>query len=329
MLEESASILEALGDRFIYVNVLISRGILAFSRGDYTIAKELFDQGLSVAREIKDPWGMADALTNLGCVLRVQGDYDAARLHFEQALEAYRHWGRSAWCADPLCALSENAMSQGDLSSASSYLQEAAQYTEGSRNSWLEVLVIYFLGLLAYYQGDLNGAGNLLERAIAIARESRFRPDLSRSLVTLGRVLRAQGQAEQARLLITEGLSMFVECDCRLGIATALEALAGAASPENAQPAASLLGTAEALRTTIGAPLPPVDRLAHERDVAEIRTRLDESLFTEAWERGQAESYKAVVAEILTVFRSKHPPTAGSTAHDGLPPRPTTALGST
>lgn len=288
MLEESSAILEELGDKFLFVSVLVSRGIIALISGDYPCARVHFDRSLAIAREIGDPWGMADALTNIGCVLRIQGDYAAARSHFEEALRIYQEGGRGIWCTDPLCALAENDIVQGNLSAARSHLQDASASAETSENKWLQTLVGYFLGLLAYYEGDMEHAAALLAKAMAIAQGSQYKPDLARSLVTLGRVMHARGEAARAAALLGEGLGLFREIDSKLGIATALEGFAGLVVPEDAERAARLFGAAEAIRAAIGAPLPPVDRPAYERDVAAARVQLGEAAFADEWAEGQA-----------------------------------------
>ena len=329
MLEESAAILEELGDKFVSVNVHISTGLVAFWLGKYAGARAGFQRALELAREIGDPWGAADALTNIGCVERVQGEYARAESHFQQALKIYVDWGRGGWCADPLCALAENALAQGDLTTARARLGEAMKYAETSGNSWLKVLVDYFRGLLAYYEGDMEQACALLDATAVLARASEYKPDLARTLVSLGRALGAKGDSAKARLSAVEGMRMFSDSGCTLGVATALEILASLAPPHKADQAARLLGTAEAVRAALGTPLPPVDRSDHERDLLVIRGRLGDDAFADAFARGREASCHRVVLEILETFRSTHPeyfvappPVAGS------PPRPTTVLGS-
>jgi hypothetical protein len=60
-----------------------------------------------------------------------------------------------------------------------------------------------------------------------------------------------------------------------------------------------LLSTAHALRETMGAPLPPVDRAAYDALVAACRAHLGETVFAETWARAAARSYQEVVQEVL------------------------------
>ncbi len=60
-----------------------------------------------------------------------------------------------------------------------------------------------------------------------------------------------------------------------------------------------MFGNATAIRSTIGAPLPPADRLGYERDIVAVRAKLGEPAFVKAWSQGQAEPYEVVAAGIL------------------------------
>jgi len=300
MLEESAAILEDSGEKYIFSSVLISLGIIDLGFGDYSAARAHFEHGLAIASEIGHPWGMADALTNLGCVYRILGEYSTANAHLGQSLQVYQEHGHSIWETDVLCALAENAIAQGDFSTARFHLQAASNHFEISENKWLQTLVSYFRGLLAYYEGDAVTATRLLGETAALAREGQYKPDLARSLVALGRVRRTLGQVLPACELLLEGLDLFRALGHKLGITTALEELGTvrAAQGEGVQ-AAMLFSTAHALRTTLGAPLPPVDRPAHESVVAACRTQFGETAFAEVWAYAAARPFQEVVEEIL------------------------------
>ncbi len=306
MLEESSTILDELGgDKYLSAGLLLSRGTIAYDLGDYGSAASHFHRSLDIGREIGDPWGVGDALTQIGFILRTQGDFAAARSHLEEALRVYQRCGTGVWCADPLCGLAENEMVQGNLPAANSYLRQASLYAETPGYRWLQVRMMYIQGLLVYYEADIERAAMLLERSTELARGSHFRPDLPRSLVALGRVLRARGETLRAIGALTEGLTMLWKNDSRLGIAMVLEEFAGLEVSTDAEGAVRWFSAAEAIRSTIGAPMPPVDRADYERDVAAARARLGEAGFAEAWGRGQTVAHGVVVAEVLALFGAR------------------------
>jgi len=300
MLEESVAIFQELGDQYFIAISLGSLGIVLLGSGEFSSARAYFEKALSASRKIGHVWGIADALTNLGCVARIVGDYDIGRTYLEEALQIYKEQGFSIWRADPLCALAETNIAQGDLSSARLRLQEASALVEKSENKWLQTLVSYFLGLLAYYEGDMQRAADFLEVSMTIARNSQYMPDLARSLNTLGCVMGAQGNANRAVALLRESLDLYHRLDQKLGIAISLERLAELASEKNALYAARLFGLAEEIRETVGAPLPPVDRLSYENAVARARAQLDETAFALAWSAGRAVSLEKMTALVLS-----------------------------
>jgi predicted ATPase len=299
MLEESLAILEDLGDRYLHAGLLISLGIVACGVADYALARAHFERAVALGRELRQPWIIADASTNLGCVLHKQGDYVSAQSHFEEALRIYQERGSTQWAADPLCALAENDMAQGNLTAARTRLQDAAARIEGSENKWLRVLVGYFLGLLGYYEDKAEHTAALLEETVVLARQNQLKPDLARSLITLGRVRHAQGDAAQAAALAREGMNLHRQMKHTLGAVTALEVLAGVALAAEPERAAQLLGAAEAIRLAIGTPLPPIERPVHDRQIATIHAQLDERTMALAWASGQVMSVDEAIAYAL------------------------------
>jgi predicted ATPase/DNA-binding SARP family transcriptional activator len=302
MLEESAAIMEDLGDRHGLAGVLTYLGMVDLRFGDYACARTGFERGLALAREIEDPTGMADALSGLSCVYWSLGEYAAAQSCGEQALQVYQEHECSVWETVVLCGLAQNAICQGDLAAARLRLQAATNLPTISEYKWLQTLVHYYRGLLSYYEGDAVAAMTLLEEATALAREGQDRSDLARALVALGRVRCTLAQLLPASELLMEGLDLFRVLGHKLGIANALEELGALSAVQGDGVQAALrLGTAQALRERIGAPLPPVDRAAHDSLVAGCRAQVGETAFAEAWARGAARPWQEVVEEVLNL----------------------------
>jgi len=296
LLEESVAILEESGDRFLIGRALTQLGELAYALGDYAAARAYMERSVSASREIGDPEGVSTALSGLGQVLWVQGDYVSAREVFEEAVTLCQ-----TCCMDTvgLWSLAANDLAQGNLAAAREHIRAASALAEQAENKWQQVRARYFRGMLAYYEGDLGNAALLLEGGIAILRTFQDKIWLAQLLVTLGRTRSAQGETARAAVLFGESLDLYCKLGHKHGMATALEGLAGLASSENAERAAWLFGAAEAIRAAIGAPLPPVDRPAHERDVAAIRAQLAEAAFAAAWAEGRAMPLAQVVSLAL------------------------------
>src|SRR5205085_9681097 len=98
-----------------------------------------------------------------------------------------------------------------------------------------------------------------------------------------------QGTAELGCTLCQRSLALVLEGDTKELIPAILEGLADIVARQGERVwAARLWGAAEALRETIGTPLPPVERDTYERSVAAVRTQLGEKAFATAWAEGRA-----------------------------------------
>jgi tetratricopeptide (TPR) repeat protein len=116
----------------------------------------------------------------------------------------------------------------------------------------------------------------------------------------LGRLAAAQDDLAGAGEQLREALARHRRLGTRLGIAETLEALADLAGQlQEWERAARLLGAAEALREQIGAPIPPVERTAHDRATALTLERLGEEAFLAAWAEGRAMGWEQMVGQVV------------------------------
>ena len=141
-------------------------------------------------------------------------------------------------------------------------------------------------------------AGRLLhEESLSIRRELGDRAGIASCLTNLGSIALEQGEYGSARALLTEGLAIRRELANRLGLAECLEAFAalafGLGRPGRG---ARLCGQAARLRDEIGSPLPPYERLGHNRRVASARASFgNDAAFDRAWQEGRAMTLEQAV----------------------------------
>ncbi len=139
------------------------------------------------------------------------------------------------------------------------------------------------------------------------------------------------GTYATAHALNEQGLTIAREVGDKLNIASCLQGLASVAAAQGyLMWAARLWGAAEALRESIGAPVPPVYRTDYEQAVATARTQLGEKAFAAAWAQGRTMTPEQAVAAqgqaILsqpspTELLSTSPAKAPTANPDGLTPR--------
>jgi DNA-binding CsgD family transcriptional regulator len=150
---------------------------------------------------------------------------------------------------------------------------------------------------MALSQGEVVKAQALFEESLAFYRAQGYRSDTAEALAALGQVAAVQQDYVTALARYEEGLLLARETGNKGKIASCLEGVAGvrAAQGELLQ-SARLWGAAEALRETIGAPIPPVYRAAYERVVKAARAQFGEKVFTAAWAEGRTMPLEHVLA---------------------------------
>ena len=93
-------------------------GTLAWMQGDYASARVLYEESLTIARELEDKKGIALSLGNLGIVAKEQGDYALARSLYEESLALRRELGDTSGIAFGLNNLGLVVKEQGDYALA-------------------------------------------------------------------------------------------------------------------------------------------------------------------------------------------------------------------
>ena len=72
--------------RWALANVLRDLGIVALYQTDYSQARALFEESLTIVRETEQKWGIAYALASLGSIELRQDDHLAAERHLKESL---------------------------------------------------------------------------------------------------------------------------------------------------------------------------------------------------------------------------------------------------
>ncbi len=144
-------------------------------------------------------------------------------------------------------------------------------------------------GQVAFGQRDLATARQLSEKSVALYREMGHRHGTAESLATLGKVLAVEGDYAAAHMRYEESLVISGELGEKWLIAACLLGLGEVvAAQQKLAWAAQLWGAAEAIRDTIGIPVPPVELADYEHSVSAARVHLGEKAFAAAWAQGRS-----------------------------------------
>jgi ATP/maltotriose-dependent transcriptional regulator MalT len=135
----------------------------------------------------------------------------------------------------------------------------------------------------------MNRALSLLEESLVFFEEVGERGRIANVLASKGILSFSQGDYAAARELLEESLKINRELDSKWDLAVCLEGLAAvtAAQGESVR-AVWFISAAQALRESIGTPLPSFLQALHEFTITTMRTQLGEQAFDAAWEEGRA-----------------------------------------
>jgi len=140
------------------------------------------------------------------------------------------------------------------------------------------------------------------------------------SLNNLGKIARERGDIRAARALHTESLTIRRKLGDKGGYPWSLEAFARLSAPVDPERAARLWGAAEALRESLGLPLPPNEREDYDRHRTAAREALGEEAFAGAWAEGRTMTPEQATAYALQEGEERAGPPQ-------LPPAGTRAVG--
>jgi non-specific serine/threonine protein kinase len=288
--------LSVIGQEGLRANVLHLAGELAANQGDSVAARPLLDESLVLAQSAGDKSSVVAALNGLGYLMFAQGDYEAMRSFYEQSLALQRERGDEAGIARILNNLGVHANAQGDSATAQARFEEALIYYRQHNDRVAQALTLSNLGLIATIAGDYPRARPLLEESILLSRGLGNKRALCQTLTILGHVTSEQGNLTEARGLLTECLILCQELGAKGLLPNALEVLAGLLVSEgNAVHAAQLLGYAQQLREALSAPREPSLSSFYERQVARVRSVLDEAAYRAAFEEGRVMTWEQAI----------------------------------
>jgi predicted ATPase/DNA-binding CsgD family transcriptional regulator len=282
-----------LGDSSAIARTLYLLGWLAFLKGTLATAHALLEESQALFKEVGDQGGSFVSLFWMGVVVITEGDYARGRMVFEQTLAMQRGLGNKRGMAWSLFHLAwGHFLSQNENLRVRSLLTEAEMLFKEMGDTWGMAECSLFLGQLALQQRDAVTVHRRLSQSLTLFREIGNRRGIARSLSGLGAAAAIQQDWTRARMCYEESLTEAQEVGDKVEIASGLEGIAGVIAAGEASLvtvlwAAQLWGAAEALRETMGAPLPPVERAPYEARVTAAHSSIGRRIFSAYWAQGR------------------------------------------
>ncbi len=275
-------------------SALTGAGVLAAQQGDLVAAGAFHDASLLLHRELGNPIAVAAACSNSANVAVERGDLDRARRLFAEAIRLSLDAGDRHGAAFSLINLADVAARQGDAPEADRLYAESISTFRELGDDFGVAHATAKLAQSARGRGDRATARERYREAIAIHQRTGDRQAEARMSASLGDLAAEEGDLGEAERLYQQSVAIRGTLGDRIGVASALERLAGVTEDRPAR-AAALLGAAEAIRERAGAPLSPANATRVQRFVAGLGEAVGAEAVRDAFNEGRADSWPAVL----------------------------------
>lgn len=260
----------------------------------------------------------AVALNAAGVMAGMQHDHEHAIGYFEESLSLWTQLGESVRQAGVALNLGLVAQNLGKLDKAEHQFEQAQELYARSGDRDGQARAIGSRARIARDRGDLHRAMQLLNDCLALFREVGDEWGVANSLANLGHVMLELDDKVGAREAFRESLQARRVLGNVLHIAESLEGLAAVMADDQPRIAARLLGAAQVMRETSGAPVPAVEESRYEAILARVRSGLTDATFRAGWNAGRALSVNGAIDIAMEpegpLVKDEHP--LGATAYE-------------
>ncbi|MEU3410589.1 BTAD domain-containing putative transcriptional regulator [Streptomyces sp. NPDC006658] len=299
--DRALSLFTRAGDQWGTAAALGLRATLALIRGDLAGLGRDGRRSAALFRELGDRWGELQTVSPLAALAEIKGEYEEAVNRQYEGLRMARELGLAAEVSARLSGLGRLALLSHDWDRARDLHEQALRSAAEQGYTYGEIHAGMGLALGARRSGDLDAAEARLRHLREGYADVSSQAGDHLLLAELGFVAELRGDADGAAAHHLRGLQVARAIGEPRALALSLEGLAGAAALRGTEPAATraalLLGTADAARRSVGAPLPPAERTDVDRIERAARAVLGDAAFTRSFGRGAGLSPEEALRE--------------------------------
>ena len=268
-------------------------GLLSI-HGDAASARPLFEEGLTIARELGDRKAEANLLCNLGDIF-TDSDPPAAQAALEQSLALHREIGNRSGIAHSSLLLGNVALQQEHLTEAKALYAESLSLNRALGNPQKTGHALWCLARCGIAGGDYAQARTLLQECVFLFRDLKDPWGLSAAFALAGEAALQEAAYAQARPLLAEHLRLVTQMGLHRSAPWVLRCFGRlAAEREEWAQAARAFGAADTFQGT-ETPLSPIESSAF----AAARDALGEAAFAAAWSAGKVLSLEQAARDAM------------------------------
>ncbi len=304
--EAALPLARAAADPSAVATALLGLAYAAMFTGDAPRASALAGESLAQARESGDPLILAQALFFLSWVASNGAGFEQAAALATEALDLFTTLGDAGGRAEALFVLGTVEIYSARYREAVAFLTDSADQHRAHGAEPILARDLGGLGTALLNLGELPRARAVLDESLEVARRYADPWSSAMSLMLLGHLDLAEGDATGAQAALAEAGSLFQATGNMVYLPWCLEGLASlAAAQGDYERTAEIDGARDALRAQIGVFLPPVYPAGYDQALAAARGHLTPAAFGAA-RAGTAS--KAPPQIIAAVSDWSHPP---------------------
>lgn len=188
----------ALGDRVHETRALTRLGAALDKAKEWPEALRIYEQALSIQRELQDREGMDETLSQMGRTLRAMGEGRRALAALEESLALRQELGRPDLAATTLCMIGQVHESFGGAEAALAAYERSLTLARQAGAKPQQALALTALGGVRFQLGDTFHARDDSQEALDLARAIQRRDTEAQALSNLGSVYRRLGMPHDA-----------------------------------------------------------------------------------------------------------------------------------
>ncbi len=203
----------------IKARIFAEQGRLAYYGSEFDEAKELFNEAMSISKEISSDPLVADCLMRIARIERQKGDFANSKLHFEEAMHIAQKINNNDIVVQAISHLALIARQENDYHAAKEYFSDAYQYAK-KMDDWRGMEINRsLLADLDRRQGDYGAAARMFQECLDDSRKVGNGVAIRINLGQLAETLIRMGNFNDAGPLLDEAEDRSQKAGDGIGIA--------------------------------------------------------------------------------------------------------------
>ena len=289
-------------EQFENVDILRSKilGILAWTSvtsGHPKDARAAAEEGVILARKANDTKNLARCSSILTLACLFLGDIDTALKVGKEAEALARKENHKMELALILTVLAQVIYSTShDAPRAKAYVEESLKVGKAAEMQWTDTMSAFGMAQVAGMLGDLDAAREKFEESAEHALKFGNKRIVYSSQSELAHIQRIHGKLDEPLATYRDLLPKWNQLGHRAAVAHELECIAFILiKKEELERAITLMAAAEMIRKVIDSPMTQREQDEFDREVASLRSVIDEKEFASFWTRGNEMTIEQVI----------------------------------